>query len=138
MPLPEKPRNAGQSPAIAEAAATAIEQRMLAQTARSGDPPLWFMKPMLTRVPTNTSCRLRVRAAVAASLFSCLKSLRSVLFVFWWIGVAVSLGAADSHVVRGADELYWVPTLEQGLAMSRVTGRPLFLMGYSLVPDGTT
>jgi hypothetical protein len=46
--------------------------------------------------------------------------------------------SAESDVVRGADELFWVPTLEQGLDMARVTGRPLFLMGYSLVSDGTT
>ena len=39
---------------------------------------------------------------------------------------------------RGADELFWVPTLEQGLEMAQVTGKPLFLMGYSLVGDGST
>lgn len=39
---------------------------------------------------------------------------------------------------RGADELYWVPTLEQATAMAAATGRPIFLMGYSLVGDGTT
>jgi hypothetical protein len=48
------------------------------------------------------------------------------------------LTAADDAVVRGADELFWVPTLEQALEMSKVTGRPLFLMGYSLVPNGST
>ena len=47
--------------------------------------------------------------------------------------LAVPLAAAETHVVRGADELFWVPTLEQGLAMAEATGRPLFLMGYSLV-----
>jgi hypothetical protein len=52
--------------------------------------------------------------------------------------MAFPLVAADRHVVRGADELFWVPTLEQGLAMAEATGRPLFLMGYSLVPDGST
>jgi hypothetical protein len=36
-------------------------------------------------------------------------------------------------VVRGADEVFWVPTLEQALEMAKVTGKPLFLMGYSLV-----
>jgi len=40
--------------------------------------------------------------------------------------------------VRGADELFWVPTLEQALAMAQVTGKPIFLMGYSLVGDGST
>ena len=47
-------------------------------------------------------------------------------------------GAAVTSVVRGADELFWVPTLEQALEMGKATGRPLFLMGYSLVPNGST
>ena len=46
-------------------------------------------------------------------------------------------GPADGPV-RGADELYWTPTLEQALEMSAATGRPIFLMGYSLVGDGST
>jgi hypothetical protein len=41
-------------------------------------------------------------------------------------------------VVRGADEVFWVPTLEQALDMAQATGKPLFLMGYSLVRDGST
>jgi len=45
---------------------------------------------------------------------------------------------ASTNVVRGADELFWVPTLEQALEMSQATGKPLFLMGYSLVGDGST
>ena len=40
--------------------------------------------------------------------------------------------------VRGPDALYWTPTLEQALEMSAATGRPIFLMGYSLVGDGST
>ena len=52
--------------------------------------------------------------------------------------LASRLAAAETSVVRGADELFWVPTLEQGLAMAEATGRPLFLMGYSLVPNGST
>lgn len=44
----------------------------------------------------------------------------------------------DPQVSRGPDQLYWVPTLEQALEMSKATGRPLFLMGYSLVGDGST
>jgi len=52
--------------------------------------------------------------------------------------VSGTLAAADDAVVRGADELFWVPTLEQALDMSQATGRPLFLMGYSLVPAGST
>ena len=46
--------------------------------------------------------------------------------------------ADEATVVRGADELFWVPTLEQALEMSKDTGRPIFLMGYSLVPNGST
>lgn len=46
--------------------------------------------------------------------------------------------AARNAPVRGADELYWTPTLEQALEMSAATGRPVFLMGYSLVGDGST
>jgi len=46
--------------------------------------------------------------------------------------------AADTPVVRGADELFWVPTLEQALEMGKATGRPSFLMGYSIVPNGST
>jgi len=45
---------------------------------------------------------------------------------------------ASTNVVRGADEVFWVPTLEQALAMAQATGKPLFLMGYSLVGDGST
>jgi hypothetical protein len=45
---------------------------------------------------------------------------------------------ASTNVVRGADEVFWVPTLEQALDMAQTTGKPLFLMGYSLVGDGST
>ena len=48
---------------------------------------------------------------------------------------APARGAAP---VCGADELYWTPTLEQALEMSAATGRPIFLMGYSLVGNGST
>jgi hypothetical protein len=65
-----------------------------------------------------------------------MKLLCSVL-ILWTVSITSSF-AAETGVVRGADELFWVPTLEQGLAMAKVTGRPLFLMGYSLVPDGST
>ena len=46
--------------------------------------------------------------------------------------------AENGTVVRGADELFWVPTLEQAIEMGKATGRPIFLMGYSLVPNGST
>jgi len=54
-------------------------------------------------------------------------------FVCW-----SAFGAARTNVVRGADELFWVPTLEQAIEMAQATGRPLFVMGYSLVGNGTT
>lgn len=61
------------------------------------------------------------------------------LFLFLiWISLCVGRAHASTNVVRGADELFWVPTLEQALDMARVTGKPLFLMGYSLVGDGST
>ena len=67
-----------------------------------------------------------------------MQTLRSTLLVLSILGSSSSLPAAETLVVRGADELFWVPTLERGLAMASATGRPLFLMGYSLVPDGST
>ena len=51
---------------------------------------------------------------------------------------AVSFAGERPAQVRGADELFWVPTLEQALEMSAATGRPLFLMGYSLVDNKST
>jgi hypothetical protein len=36
---------------------------------------------------------------------------------------------------RGADELFWVPTLEQALDMAAHTGRPIFLVHYTCVGE---
>jgi hypothetical protein len=52
--------------------------------------------------------------------------------------ILLSALAAGGDLPNPVGEIYWVPTLEQGLAMARATGRPLFLMGYSLVGNGTT
>lgn len=41
-------------------------------------------------------------------------------------------------VIVESAELFWVPTLDQAIDMARATGKPIFSMGYSLVPDGTT
>jgi len=60
------------------------------------------------------------------------------LGIFWALVVMTSAACASTSVVRGADEIFWVPTLEQALEMSQATGKPLFLMGYSLVSDGST
>ena len=46
---------------------------------------------------------------------------------------ALLLSAPLRAGTRGADELYWTPTLEQALAMARHTGRPIFLVHYTCV-----
>lgn len=51
----------------------------------------------------------------------------------------VSSAASDEALpARGADELFWVPTLEQALEMAKATHRPIFMMGYSLVDARST
>ena len=45
----------------------------------------------------------------------------------------LALSAQARAGTRGADELYWTPTLEQALAMARHTGRPIFLVHYTCV-----
>ena len=66
-------------------------------------------------------------------LNTCMRMVVLALFL-QTIGV---WGETAAHV-RGADELFWVPTLEQALVMSKVTGKPMFLMGYSLVDNKST
>jgi hypothetical protein len=46
-----------------------------------------------------------------------------------------NLRAAEEPYVRGSDQIFWVPTLEQALRMSRDTGRSILLMGYTLVDE---
>ena len=49
--------------------------------------------------------------------------------------------AQDSNgpqVVLESDGIFWVPTIDQAVEMAKATGKPIFSMGYSLVPDGTT
>jgi len=36
---------------------------------------------------------------------------------------------------RGSEELFWVPTFDQALAMAERTGRPIFFMYYTLVGE---
>jgi hypothetical protein len=62
----------------------------------------------------------------------------SVLAAAPLLGAVAARAGAEARPARGADELFWVPTLEQALDMAGATGRPIFLMGYSLVGDGTT
>jgi hypothetical protein len=64
--------------------------------------------------------------------------LRLILGCLALAGSLVPIAAQNTNAARGPDELFWVPTLEQALDMAKETGRPLFLMGYSLVSDGTT
>ena len=56
--------------------------------------------------------------------------------------VLVLLFAAAGHSqpldVLESSDVFWVPTMEQAVEMAAATGKPIFSMGYSLVPDGTT
>jgi len=86
--------------------------------------------PLLSCSRTNHSIAMKPATSASQKL----PALVGLVIAF----LSGPLTAAEETVVRGADELFWVPTLEQALEMSRATGRPLFLMGYSLVPDGST
>jgi len=63
-----------------------------------------------------------------------------------WSGIALALclsataqePQSRAESAHSFGEVYWVPTYDQALEMARATGRPLFLMGYSLVGDGST
>ena len=66
------------------------------------------------------------------------RHLASLLLVAGMLAGGSAARADGAAPARGADELYWVPTLEQALETARETGRPIFLMGYSLVGDGST
>ena len=50
-------------------------------------------------------------------------------------GVAQQSQVTD---VLESSDLFWVPTIDQAVEMAAATGKPIFSMGYSLVPDGTT
>ena len=55
--------------------------------------------------------------------------------------LAVLLAAAGQSQpldVLESSDVFWVPTIDQAVEMARATGKPIFSMGYSLVPDGTT
>lgn len=54
------------------------------------------------------------------------------------LSISFAGAAFAEEPVRGTDELFWVPTLEQALDMAETTGQPIFIMGYSLVGDGST
>ena len=46
--------------------------------------------------------------------------------------------AVGRAAARPADELFWVPTLGQAMEMAAANNVPIFIMGYSLVGDGST
>jgi hypothetical protein len=46
----------------------------------------------------------------------------------------ISLRPAQAGT-RGADELFWVPTMEQALEMAGATGRPIFMTYYTCVGE---
>jgi hypothetical protein len=50
----------------------------------------------------------------------------------------VALGQQQPLDVLESSDVFWVPTMEQAVEMAAATGKPIFSMGYSLVPDGTT
>jgi cytochrome b len=54
----------------------------------------------------------------------------AVVLAAWLV---LPAGAAGG--TRGADELFWVPTFEQALAMAEHTGRPIFLLHYTCVGE---
>ena len=60
---------------------------------------------------------------------------RSLFTLMLCIAGLASVRAAEEAYVRGSDQLFWVPTLEQALRMSRETGRSIMLMGYTLVDE---
>jgi hypothetical protein len=54
----------------------------------------------------------------------------------WSAAAVVCLAATPAPAgTRGADELFWVPTLEQALDMAAHTGRPIFLVHYTCVGE---
>ncbi len=61
-----------------------------------------------------------------------------------YIGISLALlsflsaAEAQDRAVLESDALFWVPTVEQAVEMAKATGKPIFSMGSSLVPDGTT
>ena len=58
-----------------------------------------------------------------------------------WANAGATEGQQEKTAPRAvleADEVFWVPTIDQAVEMAKATGKPIFSMGYSLVPDGTT
>lgn len=59
----------------------------------------------------------------------------SLLMLMLCVAGLAKVYAAEGPYVRGSDQIFWVPTLEQALRMSGETGRSILLMGYTLVDE---
>jgi hypothetical protein len=57
------------------------------------------------------------------------------LVIGWTFAVLAAAASAASGGTRGSDELFWVPTWEQALAMAEHTDRPIFMMHYTCVGE---
>jgi hypothetical protein len=47
----------------------------------------------------------------------------------------LALTSSAKGGTRGSDELFWIPTWEQAVAMAEQTGRPIFMMHYTCVGE---
>lgn len=58
----------------------------------------------------------------------------------FFLTVAVCLAAVGPvrAGTRGADTLFWVPTVEQALEMAQATNRPIFMLFYTCVGETST
>jgi hypothetical protein len=59
--------------------------------------------------------------------------IRYAAAAFLCVGLAFMAPAQAG--TRGADQLFWVPNMEQALAMARATKRPIFMMAYTCVGE---
>ena len=91
----------------------------------------------ISRIVSGQLERFRL-ARWVQSLRTCRGMRRFAVIAVLSLWAFCPLHGQPTSVTRGADELFWVPTLEQALEMASSTGRPLFLMGYSLVGNGST
>lgn len=84
----------------------------------------------------------RFPASLAPVKRACWHHLFPALAALAALGVGGSLGGAETdarpRAARPADELFWVPTLDQAVAMATANQVPVFVMGYSLVGDRST
>jgi hypothetical protein len=60
---------------------------------------------------------------------------RAILTLLAAAALALAGGRPVPAGTRGADELFWVPTVEQALEMAGRTGRPIFMLFYTCVGE---